>query len=82
MYTKFKVGQKCKCLHPYAFRGEAVFVITRIIPKFKAPGGKVRAVYEVQYADAKTDFIPIRNEGGYEMVCVDSEAKPEGEVKE
>jgi hypothetical protein len=80
VYTKFKVGDRCKCLHPYAFRGEAPFTITRI-KWFKAPDLKARPVYAVKYDDGKIDQIPVMDEGGYKMVLIQdssvaSEAKP------
>jgi len=67
MKTKFKVGDRCKCLHPYAYRREEPFIIVGICNKFLSSNGIIRAAYVIQYDDGKYDAIPIENEGGYEM---------------
>ena len=64
VFSKFHPGDKCQCMHPYAYRGEAPFTIIKILWVNK------RACYEVEYADGKRDQIPIKNEGGYEMQLV------------
>lgn len=71
VFTKFKVGDRCKCLHPYAYRGEAPFTIIKI-KWYKTPDAKTRPVYVVKYDDGKIDQIPIINEGGYEMVHIEA----------
>ena len=70
---KFNIGQMCKCLNPYAYRGEEPFIIVGIKQRFKASDGRIRAAYIVKYADGKIDQIPVKNEGGYEMVLVTDE---------
>lgn len=67
--ARFKVGQHCYCKHPYAFRGEAPFIIVAIA---KLPSTTNRGQtwgYIVQYADGILDSIPVLNEGGYKMEC-------------
>jgi hypothetical protein len=69
VYAKFKVGDRCKCLHPYAYRGDAPFTITKI-GWFKPKGIAARPVYFVKYDDGKKDQIPVCDEGGYEVELV------------
>ena len=66
--ANFKVGDRCRCLHYYAFRGKAQFTIVSIatVPheEYKS---RFRYVYVVQYDDGCLDAIPVENEGGYEI---------------
>lgn len=73
MFSKFKIGNRCKCLHPYAYRGEEPFTIVAIHRRYKSGDGKLRAAYIVEYADGAKDAIPVKNEGGYEMILVPGE---------
>jgi hypothetical protein len=70
VYSKFHVGDRCKCLHPYAYRGEEPFTIVKIVPNFGRNGRKPIAAYVVKYDDGAEDQIPVKHEGGYEMVCL------------
>lgn len=67
--ARFKVGDKCRCLHKNAFRGKETFTIVSIAVSPYSPDSygcvDFRYVYIVQYADGVLDAIPIWNEGGY-----------------
>lgn len=64
--AKFKVGDRCYCKHPYAFRSEAPFTIVGIT-LLLIPSERKRYCYIVQYDDGVLDAIPVLNEGGYQM---------------
>lgn len=73
--ARFKIGNRCKCKHPYAYRGEEPFTI-RAIANVLSGDQKMRWAYILQYDDAKFDAIPVENEGGYEMELLKKVKKP------
>ena len=69
--ARFKVGNRCKCLHHYAFRSDAPFKIVSIATcPLPDNSTSFRYAYVVQYDDGVLDLIPVKNEGGYEMARV------------
>lgn len=66
--AKFKVGDRCRCLHQYAFRGKEPFVIVSIATSpDEEYERRFRYIYVIQYDDGAIDAIPVGNEGGYNM---------------
>ena len=66
--ARFKVGDRCKCLHPYAFRGEDPFKIVSITATPADNHVHYRLCYVVQYDNGQLDAIPIHKDGGYRIV--------------
>jgi len=74
--ARFKVGDRCQCLHHYAFRSKKPFTIVSIatspIEEYEL---RFRYIYIVQYDDGVLDAIPIEKEGGYEMEKLEAKQK-------
>jgi len=66
--AKFEIGDRCRCLHHYAFRGKGPFTIISIATApIEEYASKFRYVYIIRYDDATLDAIPVDDEGGYDM---------------
>ena len=70
--ARFEVGDRCRCLHPYAYRGNEPFTVVSIgIAPLPDDNTELpyRYCYIVQYDDGVIDAIPLtgETEGGYEL---------------
>ena len=63
----FRVGDKCVCEHPYAFRSGESFTIVSICLTYLPSHNVLRYVYVVMYADGTIESIPVTDEKGCEM---------------
>lgn len=73
--AKFKVGDRCRCLHHYAYRGKEPFIIISIATSpIEEYQHKFRYIYIVQYDDGVIDAIPVESEGGYIVKKIEEEA--------
>jgi len=72
--AKFKVGDRCRCLHHYAYRQKQPFTIISIATSpMEEYQHKFRYIYIVQYDDGILDAIPVEKEGGYIMEKIEEE---------